>query len=436
MILHHLPSQPTNPPTSVNQPITVTYMLALRIALRYLFSKKSHNAVNLLSYVSVAGVAIATTAMVIVLSVFNGFSDLAAGKLSQLDPNFLITPSQGKVIDNIDSLISVIEKIDGVETVAPVIREKSLVVTHDGQMPVTMVGLSPEALEYTGMASIIIDGVCHLGKVEDPAMTAYGANTALLSVGVAAETGLRGGLKEEFSIYVPRRTGRINPANPMAAFRGDTLAVSGVYRVEQAEYDTDMVIVPVDVARNMLEYDKGQATGLQVFTSSDVDDKIIAEKMSKVLPESLRVLDRVAQQQQAFNMIAIEKWVTLLMLALILVITAFNIVSAIYILRVEKAGNMHVLTAMGATDTMTRSIFAWQGRLITIAGGVIGLLIGSVITLAQQHLGLIKLQASDMSMLAVEAYPVRLSLGDIGIVSIIVVLVALVCARISTLSSR
>ncbi len=411
-------------------------MLTLRIALRYLFSKKSHNAVNLLSYISVAGVAIATAAMVIVLSVFNGFSDLAAGKLSLLDPNFLVVPSQGKVVNGVDSLAGLIEKIPGVEMVAPVVKEKALAVTYEGQMPVTMMGIEPESLEWTGMESIIIDGFCHLGEVDDPTVAAYGANTTLLSVGVAAETGLRGGLKESLSLYVPRRTGRINPANPLTAFKGDTLAIAGVYRVEQAEYDSEMVIVPVDVARRLLEYDENQATALQVFTEQDVSDRIIAGKIESVIPDGLKVLDRVAQQQQAFNMIAIEKWVTLLMLALILVITAFNIVSAIYILRVEKGGNMFVLTAMGATEKMTRKIFAWQGRLITIAGGVIGLVIGSALTLIQQHFGIIKLQASDMTMLAVESYPVRLLPGDLGIVSILVVIVALVCARISTLSSR
>lgn len=411
-------------------------MLALRIALRYLFSRKSHSAVNLLSSISVAGVAIATAAMVIVLSVFNGFSELAAGKLSMLDPNILILPSQGKILENTDSLADQIRRIEGIKLVAPLVRERALAVTHDGQMPVTMLGLASEALEETDIRSIVIDGFYTLDPVSDPSIASYGFPTTMLSVGVAAETGLRGNLKESVSVYVPRRKGRINAANPSTAFRGDTLAVAGVYRVEQAEYDTDMIMVPLEIARKLLEYRDDEATGLQVFTSTGASDKHIISEIRKLTDKNLQVLDRNSQQKQAFHMIAIEKWVTFLMLILILVITAFNIISAIYILRVEKSGNMNVLRAMGATPSLIRRIFAWQGRLITIAGGTIGLLIGSIITLLQQHFGLLKLQATDMTVLAVDAYPVKLLAGDLLIVSLIVITVALVCARIATLTDR
>lgn len=135
-------------------------------------------------------------------------------------------------------------------------------------------------------------------------------------------------------------------------------------------------------------------------------------------------------------MIAVEKWVTLLMLAFILVITSFNIISAIYILKVEKQDNMAVMRAMGATDSMIQSIFAWQGRLITLTGGAIGLILGSVLTLAQQWGGFIRLQAGNMTMLSVETYPVRLDFMDLAVVALIVTVVALVCSYISTLSRR
>lgn len=411
-------------------------MLALRIALRYLFSRKSHSAVNLLSYISVAGVAIATAAMVIVLSVFNGFSDLAAGKLSMLDPNILILPAQGKILEKTDSIAGEIEKIPGIKLVAPMVKERALAVTYDGQMPVTMLGLTTPALDETDITSIIIDGFYMLDSVADPTVASYGYPTTMLSVGVAAETGLRGNLRESVSLYVPRRKGHINTANPSTAFRGDTLAIAGVYRVEQAEYDTDMIMVPIEVARRLLEYKENEATGLQIFTNHDTPEETIIKSIQEISPDQLQVLDRIGQQRQAFNMIAIEKWVTLLMLALILIITAFNIISAIYILRVEKSGNMNVLRAMGATPVTIRKIFAWQGRLITLAGGIIGLILGSGITLIQQHFGLLRLQASDMTVLAVDAYPVKLLPGDLLIVSLIVIAVALVCARIATLTDR
>ena len=409
-------------------------MLALRVALRYLFSKKTHNAVNILSLVSVVGVAIATMAMVIVLSVFNGFSDLAAGKLSLMDPDLLVVPAHGKVISNADSLSHELGNMAGVKITAPIIREQALAVTTDGQMPVMLQGMTVEGADATCLEGIMLDGSALVGYIDDEESALDGFPTCVLSVGVAVETGLRGGLDSRLRVYVPRRTGRINAANPMNAFRGDTLVVAGVYRVEQAEYDTDMVIVPLEVTRRLLDYDSDEATSIQVFTDSS-DTDAVARAIQQRLGDDYRVLDRYRQQQQAFNMIAVEKWVTLLMLAFILVITSFNIISAIYILRVEKQGNMAVLKAMGATDGLIRNIFGWQARLITVAGGAIGLLLGSVMTLIQQYGHVIKLQAGDMSALSVEAYPVRLEAGDLAIVALIVLAVAML-SSLSTYWSK
>ncbi|MDE7385757.1 MAG: ABC transporter permease [Muribaculaceae bacterium] len=409
-------------------------MLALRVALRYLVSKKTHNAVNILSLVSVVGVAIATMAMVIVLSVFNGFSDLAAGKLSLMDPDLLVVPARGKVINNADSLASTLGSIAGVSVTAPIIKEQALAVTNDGQMPVMLQGMTVEGSDATCLEGIMLDGSALMGYIDDEKSAFDGCPTCVLSVGVAVETGLRGGLNSRLCVYVPRRTGRINTANPMNAFRGDTLLVAGVYRVEQAEYDTDMVIVPLEVTRRLLDYNNGEATAIQVFTQG-ADTDAVAREIQLRAGEDYRVLDRYRQQQQAFNMIAVEKWVTLLMLAFILIITSFNIISAIYILRVEKQGNMAVLKAMGATEGLIRSIFGWQARLITVAGGAIGLILGSILTLIQQYGHVIKLQAGDMSALAVEAYPVRLEAGDLAIVALIVVGVALL-SSLSTYWSK
>ena len=395
-------------------------MLSLRVALRYLFSKKSHNAVNILSMVSVVGVAIATMAMVIILSVFNGFSDMAAGKLSLMDPDLLVIPAKGKVLLNADA----IARRDDVAVAAPLIREQALAVTPDGQMPVTLQGMTVEAVGATGMQGIMLDGEALVGFVDDEDSALDNSAVCVLSVGVAVETGLRGGLESVVQVYVPRRRGRINQANPMTAFRGDTLLVAGVYRVEQAEYDNDMIVVPIEVTRSLLEYDNGEASAVQLFLVAGKDINSVARDLEKELGENYRVLDRIAQQQQAFNMIAVEKWVTLLMLAFILVITSFNIISSMYILRVEKQGNVAVLRAMGATPAFIRSIFGWQARLITIAGGAIGLLLGTVVTLIQQWGKVIKLQAGDMSSLVVEAYPVRLEPVDLVLVAVIVIVVA------------
>lgn len=408
-------------------------MLSLRIALRYLFSHKSHNAVNILSLVSIAGVAIATTAMVIVLSVFNGFSDLASMKLSLMDPDLLVVPVKGKMIADADSLSRVLNRDSAISLAAPVVKEQALAVTPDGQMPVTILGVTADAAGHTCLRDIMLDGLPLVGYLNEPEQPLYGRALGVISVGVAVETGLRGGYDTSLKLFTPRREGRINIANPASAFRSDTVVVAGVYRVEQAEYDTDMVIVPLEVARRLLDYNDGQATALQLFLADRTTAADTAHSLEEMLGAGYRVLDRHAQQQQAFNMIAVEKWVTMLMLAFILVITSFNIISAIYILRVEKQGNIAVLNALGASGSMIRGIFAWQGRLITLTGGLAGILTGSLLTLAQQHGHFIKLHAGDMSMLAVDSYPVRLAVADLLIVALTVTVVSLVCARISSL---
>ncbi|MCM1448886.1 MAG: ABC transporter permease [Clostridiales bacterium] len=408
-------------------------MLSLRIALRYLFSHKSHNAVNILSLVSIAGVAIATTAMVIVLSVFNGFSDLTSIKLSLMDPDLLVVPNRGKVIANADSLAMRLAGDDNIALASPMVKEQALAVTPDGQMPVTILGLTADATAHTCLREIMLDGAPLVGYFNEPDQPLYGSPLGVISVGVAVETGLRSGYDTSLQLYTPKRVGRINVANPATAFRGDTIIVAGVYRVEQAEYDNDMVIVPVEVTRRLLDYNNGEASGIQLFLTDGAEASATSRRVRELLDSDYMVLDRQAQQQQAFKMIAIEKWVTLLMLAFILVITSFNVISAIYILRVEKQDNMGVLIAMGATGSMIRNIFAWQGRIITLTGGIIGIIAGSAITLAQQYGGFIKLNAGDMSMLTVESYPVRLEASDLLIVAATVTIVALLCAHISAL---
>lgn len=409
-------------------------MISLRIALRYLLSKKSHNAVNILSIISIAGVAVATAAMVIVLSVFNGFSDLAAGKLSQMDPDLLIVPGSGKVIAGADDLAIELSETAGVTLVAPVIDEQALAIAPGGQMPVKLRGMTVEAVNATNLGAIIIDGDDVVGYIDEPGSAFDGEASCVVSVGVAVETGLRGSPDYEVEIYMPQRSRRINVANPMSAFRADTLLVGGVYRVEQAEYDTDMIIVPLEVTRRLLDYDNGQASALQVFVAGGADVDAVRQQLMATLGCEYKVLNRYQQQQGAFNMIAIEKWVTLLMLAFILLITSFNILSAIYILRVEKEGNMAVLEAMGADRHIISRIFAWQTLLITWAGGALGLVLGSALTLLQQYGHIIKLNVSDTAALAVDAYPVRLVGVDLLVVMGVVVGVSLFCTLMVSLS--
>lgn len=385
-------------------------MLSLRIAFRYLVSRKSHGTVNTISAISVAAVAVAAAAMIIVLSVFNGFSSLAAGKLSRLDPDFMLVPVKGKTIAAADSLCALLRSIPGVASAEPEITEQAFATTPQGRrMGLIVKGMTPAGLAASGLGGVIIDGDGSL------AVTDSLLPPSIISVGTAVSLNLRPSVDLcDFTLYEPRRLARVNPANPMGAFRSIPLQATGVYQIEQEEYDKDMVIIPYAVASRLLDYPSSVASSVAVQLRSGASASSVASALEKVAAErSLRVLDRFRQQQAAFRMIAVEKWITFLMLGFILLIASFNIVSTLYMMMLEKQANMRILHAMGAIRAFVARIFVSQGWLIVVLGGVAGIILGSLLVLGQQHFGWIKLSAADPSLMAVDSYPVVLSAGDI-----------------------
>lgn len=385
-------------------------MLSLRIAFRYLVSRKSHGTVNTISAISVAAVAVAAAAMIIVLSVFNGFSSLAAGKLSRLDPDYMLVPVKGKTIAAADSLCALLRSIPGVASAEPEITEQAFATTPQGRrMGLIVKGMTPAGLAASGLVGVIIDGDGSL------AVTDSLLPPSIISVGTAVSLNLRPSVDLcDFTLYEPRRLARVNPANPMGAFRSIPLQATGVYQIEQEEYDKDMVIIPYAVASRLLDYPSSVASSVAVQLRSGASASSVASALEKVAAErSLRVLDRFRQQQAAFRMIAVEKWITFLMLGFILLIASFNIVSTLYMMMLEKQANMRILHAMGATRVFVARIFVSQGWLIVVLGGVAGIILGSLLVLGQQHFGWIKLSAADPSLMAVDSYPVVLSAGDI-----------------------
>lgn len=402
-------------------------MLTLRVALRYLFAKKSHSAVNIISIISVAGVAVATLAIVCVLSVFNGFADLAGDKLSQLDPEIKVYPISGKVIADADSLSSVLREIPGVVVASPTIEENALAVYGNRQMPVVIKGVTEDYDKLTSIRSIVKeDGTFKLSD----SLHSY----ATLSVGVAMNMQAYPGFYDFMGIYTPKRRGRINPANPMSSFRSDSLIVGGVYQVEQPEYDTDMVLMPLDAVRQLLDYGT-EASAIELKTTDDanVDDVISAIK--RVVGEEYTVKNRIEQQETSFRMIEIEKWITFLLLAFILVIASFNVISTLCMLVIEKDADIAILDALGATRRQISGIFLTEGWLITLIGGVAGIISGVVLCVAQQLGGFIKL-GGNHSVMSIDAYPVRVSPVDIVVVFVLVAVTGLVTAMVTSIFTR
>ena len=417
-------------------------MLSLRIALRYLLSHKSHGAVNVISAVAIAGVAVAAAAMIIVLSVFNGFTQLVEKKTSSFNPPLLVLPVAAHTIANADSLADALATTPGVALAAPLIDEQAFAISAHGQMPVNIRALPPRAIAASGLPSILLASAPASGPAEAaPAQEATAApasaasEAAFLSVGAALT--LNSHPADTIGLFEPRRLGRVNPANPIKAFRGAQLRVQGVYQVEQEEQDRDMLVVPLSVARRLLDYTT-EATGIAIYLTSDSPSLLASTRsaLADRLPAGYRVADRIEQEADAHRMIALEKWITFLMLLFILAISSFNIISTLSLMVVEKQANMAVFSAIGAPNRLIRAIFANQGWLITLLGGIVGLLIGSLITLGQQTFGWVKIQASNPAVMAIDYYPVQLQATDILIILAAILLTATIISAVASTLPR
>ena len=394
-------------------------MLALKIALRYLRARKSHNAVNIISVISVAGVAVATMAIVVVLSVFNGFTDLAQSHLSRIDPELKLEAVDGKVFSGADSLAKRLTALPALAAASPVIRERGLLLSESAQMPVVFQGVDFAAFDsVTAITDLIIDGGLIAGADGDGLF--HGVPTALAAVGPAVRLQLHPSLDSGATLYVPRRIGRINPANPAASYKGTSLAVTGIFRVDQPEYDADFIIIPLEEARRLLDYSDGEASAIDIRTAPGADiasavRAVVAEAEAAGLPRgSFAVRTLMEQQSESF----------------ILLIASFNVVSTLSLLVIEKRDNMVTLRALGATRAMASSVFMYEGWLITAIGGLAGTALGVLLSLVQQHFGLIKL-AADASALTIDVYPVRVSASDVALVLMTVLAVGLLIAQIA-----
>lgn len=391
-------------------------MLSLRIALRYFFSRKSHGAVNVISLISLAGVAVATMAMVCVLSVFNGFTDLALSRTSQIDPPLQVTPVLGKTFADGEALAAQIAKLPEVAVAMPVVEETALAGYYGKQMPVRVKGVPRGYARVVDVSALYIDSI--------PPQFDPPAEGAALSVGTAVGLEARPDPYAILELYAPRREGRINPSAPMGAFRADSLAVTAVYQVEDQASDANHVIIPLHRARALLGY-TAEATAIEAAPIPGYTVDEAREAIIRALGGEVNVADRVMQQEAAFRMINIEKWVTFVMLAFIMLIAAFNIISTMAMLIIEKERDADTLRVLGATQSMVAGIFTAEGALITVTGGVIGIAIGVALSLWQQCTGIIKM-GGDHSVMIIDSYPVRVEWTDQAAVLLIVAVIAII----------
>jgi len=401
--------------------------LPLRIALRYLTSKKSHTAVNVISAISVCAVAVTAMAMVCVLSVFNGFSNLVNGNLSRLDPELRVIAAHGKAIEKADSVISIIKSVKGIHTAIPTITDNALAVYGDKQLPVTLKGVTEEYGNLTEIASLVKPDGTYLLEMQ-------GNPLAVVSVGTAVALEAHPGYYMPLEIYAPKRKGAVNPAIPMTAFRSGNTFISGVFEVEQTEYDMNYAIVPIELARKLFDYPT-QATAIEIGLENGTDAATARDNLQKALGDSYTVQDRLMQHSNSLKMINVEKWITFLLLGFILIIASFNVISTLAILIIEKNQSIYTLRSMGADNKMITDIFLTEGWLISLTGAIAGIVLGVTLCLIQQYFGIIKMN-SDSGTLLIDSYPVAVEFTDVAIVLAAVALVGFLTSAVTAVAMR
>lgn len=399
--------------------------LPARIAWRYLRAPKSHSAVSAISIISVVGVAIATAAIVCVLSVFNGFRGLLSDTLDLLAPDVLVTPATGKTFADADSLLNIINKIDGVGTAMPTVTDNALAIYNAKEMPITLRGVVPEIYsEITEIDSLFVNG---------EGIADYSPDDAAVSVGVAQQLGTGAG-SEGLFLFAPRREGRVNLSNPMASFLTDSVSVRGIFQSLQSEYDENTVICDISTARELFQYTT-EATAIEIKTDPDADISGVASEVNKALGEKAVVKDRFQQQETHFRMVNIEKWMTFLLLIFILMIASFNIISTLCMLIIEKQSSMATMSALGMNRRQIGKTFWWESIYVSLAGGIGGIIIGVALCLIQEKFGLIKL-GGDPDILVVHAYPVIVEWSDLLVALIPVAVIGIITAWISAAFAR
>ncbi len=400
--------------------------LPLKIAWRYLVSKKGHQAVNIISIVAVCGVVVSTAALICVLSVFNGFKGLIMGRLAMLDPQIAITATVGKAINDADSVIDVVSAIPGVERAVPVISDQALAVYVQEQMPVRLKGVPDDYNTMNDIDSVIVDGEW---KLRDQV-----SRYAVAGAGPAVRLAMRPAFLGMVQLYAPQRQGRVNIANPMGAFRQDSLFLSGVFQLQQNSYDADLIYVPLDVARQLFDYET-EATQVEVKLAPTADEQEVMHAISRALGNGYQVKNRLMQQSEAYRLVNIEKWMAFLLLAFILVIATFNVISTLSLLIIEKSDSISTLRALGANDRQISRIFVLQGWLITLMGAITGVVIGLVLCLCQQQFGWLRLSGDPANMI-VSAYPVEVQWTDVLVTLGLVAAVGLLTSMVTALIMR
>jgi lipoprotein-releasing system permease protein len=392
--------------------------LSLRIALRYLFAKKSQNIINIISWISVIGVLIGSLGLLVVLSVFNGLHGLIGSLYSTFDPDLKIEPLRGKVF-SIDSLdYSSLVTIEGIENISAVVEDHALFRFSQRQVPGRLMGVDSNFNKVSGIDSIVLEGEYRLQHND--------MYEGLIGYVLADQLAIRLNFVTPLMIYAPERTGRINLARPEQSFKSEYLQPSGIFAVNQLDYDANYVITDIQLVRRLFDYDASTVSWLGIKTGNERRIETIQREIKRTLGDNYRVLSREEQHETFFRMMKVEKLMAYLILSFILLIAIFNVIGTLSMLIFEKKGSIATLRSMGANRTLINHIFLFEGWLISLAGLTGGLILGATLIWLQQTFGLIRFQGEGNYV--VETYPVVLRWFDVISVIITVSVTGLLAA--------
>lgn len=368
--------------------------------------------------VSVCGVVIATIALVCALSVYNGFNDLISNLFSNFDPELKITPRTGKVFDPMQPAIKQVCCLPEIASSCEILQDNALVRYRERQVIATLKGVDNHFSQLTAIDSVLIDGRFIL---QDEVV-----NYATLGIGLASALGVNAGFVSPLELYVPKRDEKVNLSNPATSFNQEYAYIGGVFCINQQIYDENFMIIPITLARDLFHYNN-EVTAIELKLKDDSHLAQTQRHIQQILGNSFIVENRYEQQKASFKMMQVEKWMTFLILCFILTIALFNVVGSLSMLMIEKQQDVRTLRNMGADNVLIRRIFLFEGWMISGFGAFIGILIGVTLCLLQQSFGLIKLgEMSDAFI--IDAYPVRVELGDIATVFLTVLIIGFLAA--------
>ena len=387
----------------------------LFIARRYLFAKKSHHAINIISGISVLGVAVATMAMVVTLSVFNGFQDLVADLFTAFDPELRVTPKDGQTIEVKDKDLLWLKQSDVVAVFTPVLEGQALVVEGGKQQVVTIKGVA-DNITKQGHIEDILYGDGHFCLHAD--ILEYG----ILGIQLAQQLGLPANFENPLQVYAPKPGERVNIGNPLSSFNHDELQSPGVvFMVRQAKYDANYILTSLGFAQRLFDRE-GRVSSVELKIRDGLKTDRVKEQLRSKLGERFKVEDRYEQQNDVFRVMRIEKFISYLFLSFILLVACFNIIGSLSMLMIDKRQDIQTLRSLGANDSQICTIFRLEGHIICLAGALLGLILGGILCWIQQEYGVVTMGDSEGSFI-IETYPVSVYLADILLILVTVLAV-------------